>query len=125
MLGSVFAIDFSLRLNPGVAIPLQKYYKPAFNMTVQGDVLLFDLVSAGLEGGLLMEKPNQSDFPVTFLYGGLGVGVYHNLFSRFYAGAGGGLVLIPTSSRKETKLKRLRTFTGVVTVNLDSALIQL
>jgi hypothetical protein len=90
MLGSVFAIDFSLRLNPGVAIPLQKYYKPAFNMTVQGDVLLFDLVSAGLEGGLLMEKPNQSDFPVTFLYGGLGVGVYHNLFSRFYAGAGGG-----------------------------------
>ena len=62
MLGSVFAIDFSLRLNPGVAIPLQKYYKPAFNMTVQGDVLLFDWVTAGLEGGLLMEKPNQSDW---------------------------------------------------------------
>ena len=90
MLGSVFAVDFSLRFNPGAAIPLQKYYKPAFNLTVQGDVLLFDWVTTGLEGGFLLEKPNQSDFPVTFLYGGLGVGVYHNLFSRFYAAAGGG-----------------------------------
>lgn len=38
ILGSTFAIDFSLRLNPGVAIPLQEYYKPAFNITAQGDV---------------------------------------------------------------------------------------
>lgn len=90
MLGSIFAVDFSLRFNPGAAIPLQKYYKPAVNITVQGDVLLFDLLSTGLEGGFLMEKPNKSDFPVNFLYGGLGLGIYHNLFSRFYAAAGGG-----------------------------------
>ena len=27
-LGSLFALDFSLRLNPGVAIPLKDHYKP-------------------------------------------------------------------------------------------------
>ncbi len=90
ILGSTFAIDFSLRLNPGVAIPLQEYYKPAFNITAQGDVQLFDWVTAGVEGGVLMETPKNSSFPVTFIYGGLGAGVYHNIFSRLYAGGGVG-----------------------------------
>ncbi len=87
--GSVFALDFSLRLNPGVSIPLQNYYKPAFNMTVQGDVQLFDWVTTGVEGNVLVEMPENADFPVTFMYGGLGLGLYHNIFSRLYAGAGG------------------------------------
>ncbi len=87
--GSLFAVDFSLRLNPGVIIPLKDHYKPGFNMTVQGDIQLFDWVTLGGEGNILIETPEASDSPLSFLYGGLGLGVYHNIFSRLYFGVGG------------------------------------
>ena len=81
-LGSLFALDFSLRLNPGVAIPLKDHYKPAPNVALQGDLNLFDWVTIGGEGNFLYESPEGADAPVNFLYGGLGLGIYHNIFSR-------------------------------------------
>ncbi len=51
--GSLFAVDFSLRINPGVAIPLKDHYKPAVNVGVQGDLQLFDWVTLGGEGKIL------------------------------------------------------------------------
>ena len=87
---AVFALDFSLRLNPGLAIPIKEHYKPALNMTVQGDVNLFDWMTVGAEGSFLHESPEGSDSSLNFMYGGLGLGVGHNVFSRFYFGLGGG-----------------------------------
>lgn len=84
-----FSMDFSLRLNPGVAIPLKEHYKPALNVTAQADLQLFDWVTIGGEGNYLSETPDGATAPITFLYGGLGLGVYHNIFSRLYAGIGG------------------------------------
>ena len=86
---SLFAVDFSLRINPGVAIPLKDHYKPAVNVGVQGDLQLFDWVTLGGEGNFLYEQPGGSSSPVNFLYGGLGLGIYHNIFSRLYFGVGG------------------------------------
>ena len=57
---SVFALDFSLRLNPGLAIPIKEHYKPALNLTVQGDVNLFDWMTVGAEGSFLRESPEGS-----------------------------------------------------------------
>ena len=88
--GGVFAVDFTLRLNPGVAIPLEDHYKPALNVGAQADILLFDTLSIGAEGNILYETPEGSSSALTFLYGGLGLGVSHNLFSRLYAGLGAG-----------------------------------
>ena len=76
-----FSMDFSLRLNPGVAIPLKEHYKPAPNVALQGDRNLFDWVTIGGEGNFLYESPEGADSPVNFLYGGLGLGIYHNIFS--------------------------------------------
>ena len=84
-----FAVDFTLRLNPGVAIPLEEHYKPAPNFGAQADVLLFDTLSIGGEGNILYETPEGSASALTFVSGGLGLGVSHNIFSRLYAGAGG------------------------------------
>lgn len=89
-LSSVFAVDFSLRVTPGVAIPLKEHYKPAPNIGVQGDLNLFDWVTIGGEGNYLSETPEGAESPVNFLYGGLGLGIYHNIFSRLYFGVGGG-----------------------------------
>ena len=88
---SAFALDFSLRLNPGLAIPIKDHYKPALNMTVQGDVNLFDWMTVGAEGSFLLESPEGSSSYVNFIYGGIGAGVGHNIFSRFYFGAGGAV----------------------------------
>lgn len=85
------ALDFSLRINPAVTIPLQTYYKPAFGMTAQADVELFNFLTTGLEGGFLVETPEQYTTPVTFVNGGLGLGAYYNLFSRLYVAGGGGV----------------------------------
>ena len=87
--GPLFAVDFSLRINPGVAIPLKDHYKPAVNVGVQGDLQLFDWVTLGGEGNILYEQPEGSSAPVNFVYGGLGLGLYHNIFSRLYFGVGG------------------------------------
>ncbi|MBO4639750.1 MAG: tetratricopeptide repeat protein [Treponema sp.] len=87
--GSLFAVDFSLRLNPGVAIPLKEHYKPAFNMTAQADLQLFDWITLGGEGNVLLETPEGASSAATFLYGGAGLGLYHNIFSRLYFGLGG------------------------------------
>lgn len=89
IVGSAAAVDFTLRLNPGVAIPLKEHYKPALNVGAQADLLLFETLSLGGEGNILYETPEGGASPVTFLYGGLGLGLSHNLFSRFYAGLGG------------------------------------
>ncbi len=86
---SLFAVDFSVRLNPGVAIPLKDHYKPAVNVGVQGDLQLFDTLTIGAEGNFLYETPEGSSSSINFLYGGLGLGVYHNIFSRMYFGVGG------------------------------------
>ena len=86
---SLFAVDFSVRLNPGVAIPLKEHYKPALNVGVQGDLQLFDTLTIGAEGNFLYETPEASSSSINFLYGGLGLGVYHNIFSRMYFGVGG------------------------------------
>ena len=88
IVGSAAAVDFTLRLNPGVAIPLKEHYKPAFNAGAQADLLLFDTLSIGAEGNMLYETPDGGASPVSFLYGGLGLGVSHNIFSRLYAGLG-------------------------------------
>lgn len=86
---SLFAVDFSVRINPGLAIPLKAHYKPALNVGVQGDIQLFDWVTLGGEGNILYETPEGASSSVNFLYGGLGLGVYHNIFSRLYFGVGG------------------------------------
>ena len=89
-LGSLFAVDFSLRINPGVAIPLKEHYKPSANVTAQADLQLFDTFTIGGEGSFLYETPEGASSSVNFLYGGFGFGLYHNIFSRLYVGAGGG-----------------------------------
>lgn len=83
------ALDFSLRLTPGVALPLKEHYKPAANVAVQGDLQLFDTITIGGEGNFLYETPEGASSSVNFLYGGLGLGLYHNIFSRLYIGIGG------------------------------------
>ena len=85
----VAAVDFSFRINPNVVIPLETNYKPAFGANVQGDVVLFDLMTTGLEGGFVIEKPNGFTTPITIVNGGIGLGAYYNLLSRFYLGGGG------------------------------------
>lgn len=86
--GLASAVDFTIRIYPGVAIPLKDHYKPAFNAGAQADLLLFDTLSIGAEGNMLYETPDGGASPVSFLYGGLGLGVSHNIFSRLYAGLG-------------------------------------
>ncbi|MBP5601404.1 MAG: hypothetical protein J6X78_01635 [Treponema sp.] len=99
--GTGFAIDFSLRFNPGVVIPLKEHYTPAFNITVQGDLQLFDWVTIGGEGSFLTETPENADSAVTFLSGGVGLGIYHNIFSRLYFGLGGGAGVYNLSFQEE------------------------
>lgn len=84
-----FALDFSLRLNPGAAIPLKEHYKPAVNATAQADLQLFDWVTLGAEGSFLSETPENASSPINFFYGGFGLGLYHNILSRLYASVGG------------------------------------
>ena len=100
--GSLFALDFSVRINPGVAIPLKEYYKPAVNVTAQADIQLFDWVTVGPEGSFMLETPENASTPLTFLYGGLGLGVYHNIFSRLYFGVGGAAGVYNFSFQDET-----------------------
>ena len=102
---SAFALDFSLRLNPGVAIPLKEHYKPAVNVTAQADLQLFDWVSLGAEGSYLSESPEGAENPLSFLYGGLGLGLYHNIFSRLYAGIGGAAGVYNFSFQNENEKK--------------------
>ena len=87
--GKIFALDFSLRLNPQVTIPLQEYYKPAFGVNVQGDVQLFDFLTTGIEGGFLVETPENYSSSIVFANGGIGIGGFYNLLSRLYVGGGG------------------------------------
>ena len=58
--GAVFAVDFSLRINPGVALPLKEHYTPAANVTVHGDLNLFDTLTIGGEGSYLTETPENA-----------------------------------------------------------------
>ena len=103
---SLFAVDFSVRINPGLAIPLKEHYKPALNVGVQGDIQLFDWVTLGGEGNILYETPEGASSSVNFLYGGLGLGVYHNIFSRMYFGVGGAAGFynysFPTGNEKQS-----------------------
>ena len=89
----VSAVDFSLRVNPQATIPLQDYYKLAFGVNVQTDVQLFNFLTTGVEGGFMMETPEGYSSPITFMNGGIGVGGFYNLFSRFYVAGGGAFGL--------------------------------
>ncbi len=88
-LTSVFAIDFSLRLSPVMGFPQEQFYKFSYGAYAQADVLLFNFLTAGLEGGYIAESPENLNSPVNFVNGGLGLGAYYNLFSRMYLGACG------------------------------------
>ncbi|MBQ4379262.1 MAG: hypothetical protein II821_08720 [Treponema sp.] len=98
---TVSAADFQLRLNPQVYFPSQKYYKTAYGGTVQADLQLFNLVTVGFEGGGIIETPENLDSSITFLNGGVGLGLYQNLFSRLYLGAGGAVGLCSYSFKTD------------------------
>ena len=61
-------------------------------MVILLDFDLFNLITAGIELGDTAEIPTgMQNNIVNFSQAGLGVGVYYNVFSRMYLGAGAGL----------------------------------
>lgn len=101
------AVELSFRLSPSVVLNNQtiggsKVYQPGFNGFLQTDVNLFNFVSAGLEGGAAVQKPNKSDTPFSFIYGGAGVGLYYFPLSRLYVGAGASIGLSNFSFKPTT-----------------------
>lgn len=105
---SVSALDMSVRDTPAVVFPMQDKMVPAYGDFLNFDFVLFDLINAGVEAGLINELPANATEGVFFFHGGLGVSAYYNLFSRLYlsAGLGTGLYTMAfsrTDDEGETK----------------------
>ncbi|MCR5188419.1 MAG: tetratricopeptide repeat protein [Treponema sp.] len=93
LLSTAFSFDFSLRVSPVVTFPTQNHYSLGFGGYAQADLLLFNLVTVGLEGGFISETPENFSSSINFTSGGLGLGAYYNPFSRLYLGAGAAIGL--------------------------------
>ncbi|MCR4899320.1 MAG: hypothetical protein K5907_00705 [Treponema sp.] len=89
-LSTVFALDLTFKIDPLAVFPSAKNMKLAPGVNVSGGVDLFGLVTAGVEGGYVMEKPNNVADGINILSGGLNLGVYYYPLSRLYVGIGGG-----------------------------------
>jgi len=86
---SLSALDLTFKIDPLVSFPTGEYLEPAPGFAVSGGVDLFNLFTAGLEGGYLMEKPAKTSSSINTIFGGLNLGVYYYPLSRLYVGAGG------------------------------------
>lgn len=95
------AFDLQFRLNPGIMNPMNtmiddegkvhKEYKTSFNASLQIDTILFNYMTAGLEGGFNYVVPDYAaDDTMNIIYGGLGIGASYHPLSRLYTGAGLG-----------------------------------
>ena len=83
------ALDLIFKLEPVVMFPLQENMSFAPGGLLQADVDLFNLFTAGFEGGYLFEKPESTDEGINTIFGGINMGVYYYPLSRVYIGLGG------------------------------------
>ena len=88
-ISSIFALDFVFKVEPTVLFPSQKYMEMAPGASLFGGVDLFNILTIGLDGGYLYEKPSKTDDPLNVLFGGLNLGAYYYPLSRLYVGLGG------------------------------------
>ncbi len=102
---SVFSVELTFRLTPGIAFPTGNNFKVGGTGQLQADVDMFGFLTAGLEGVfslLPLDGLNQT----SYIYGGgLGLGGYYYPLSRLYlgAGAGAGIYQFTTSSSSSSQ----------------------
>lgn len=99
VLASVAALDFQLRLSPAAIIPMNEHYSLGFGGFAQADVDLFGFLTAGIEGNVMLEKPEGFEDNITFAGGGIGLGGYYYPLSRLYVGAGGAFGIYSFNSK--------------------------
>ena len=87
------ALDLIFKVEPVVMFPLQENMGVAPGGIIQADVDLFNLLTAGLEGGYFYEKPAATDEGINTAFGGINLGVYYYPLSRMYIGLGGAFGL--------------------------------
>ncbi len=118
------AFDLQFRINPGIFFPQntilvehdgkmveEKSYNPGFLATVQVDTILFNYMTAGLEGGLNFLTPDGlTDSSLNFLFGGLGIGATYHPLSRLYLGAGAAFGLYQTALQEQGNVQRIVDF---------------
>lgn len=104
---SIFALDLTLRLNPGVFIPVAtEDFATGFGGFAQADIDLFGIATAGVEGELSYPQFKDESLPDFIpVGGGIGVGAYFSPFSRLYLGAGGAVGIDTYSSLKNRSNK--------------------
>ena len=93
LIGSLSALDFSLRLTPTLMFPNHEYLDKEFGSTFQADFNIFNLVTLGLDGAFLTVTPEGLSSGINFASLGAGLGLFYTPVSRLYLGAGlaGGL----------------------------------
>ena len=93
LIGSLSALDLSLRLTPTLMFPNHEYLDKEFGSTFQADFNIFNLVTLGLDGAFLTVTPEGLSSGINFASLGAGLGLFYTPVSRLYLGAGlaGGL----------------------------------
>ena len=93
LIGSLSALDLSLRLTPTLMFPSHEYLDKEFGSTFQADFNIFNLVTLGLDGAFLTVTPEGLSSGINFASLGAGLGLFYTPVSRLYLGAGlaGGL----------------------------------
>ena len=86
------ALDFVFKIEPTVLFPsiVQPNMNISPGVTVQADFDLFNILTAGVEGGYMYEQPKSTEEGINTIFGGLNLGIYYYPVSRLYVGAGGG-----------------------------------
>ena len=78
---------------------------------LQADFILFDLITAGGEGGVVVETPENCSSSLIFTNAGIGLGAFYNLFSCFSIAAGGALGMYNYSYDNGEKTIQLQIYT--------------
>ena len=84
------AVDFTFTAAPAVNIQLNKQMPIGFSGFLQGDVIIANFMTVGVEGNYTLVKPEGFVKPIQLYGGGLNLGFYYYPLSRLYTGLGGG-----------------------------------
>ena len=99
------ALDLAFKVEPMMLFPSGEHMKIAPGGVVFAGVDLFNIMTVGLEGGYLSEKPENTDEGINTFFGGINAGAYYYPLSRLYLGAAAsfGFVGYTTQITSETE----------------------
>lgn len=100
---SLFAMDFTFRVAPGLLLPSDSNYETGFGGFFQIDADFLAMFTAGVEGQFAMVKPSGLEENVSITGAGAGLGAYYYPFSRLYLGAGGAAGIYQWSTKIDGK----------------------